>query len=383
MSFDVSVVSCESYEPDVCRAALERVLKPIGGLDWVTPGMKIAVKVNLVAALRPEQAATTHPALLCELTKMLLERGARVVLGDSPGGVFNAAHLNHIYNATGLRECEQVGADLNQDFSQKQGENPLAKQAKSFQYTAWLDDADAIIDFCKLKTHGQMGMTCAVKNFFGAIPGTMKPEYHYKYLNSGDFANMLVDLYEYFKPRLCICDAVVGMEGNGPTMGKPRQIGALLAAVNGHELDLAGAKILGYRPDEVPTLAAAIERGLCPDALEKVSVAGDIGAFVLLNVQKTPAQQNVFYITGVNNPFARAIDRAMHSVLAPFPKLYARSCVGCGKCAEICPAKAITIKNKLPRIERGKCIHCFCCQEFCPKGAMRVGRRAIAKLLNK
>jgi hypothetical protein len=80
MPFDISVAPCESYEAAVCRAALEQVLEPLGGLDWVTPGMKIAVKVNLVAAMHPEQAATTHPALLCELTKMLLERGAMSTL---------------------------------------------------------------------------------------------------------------------------------------------------------------------------------------------------------------------------------------------------------------------------------------------------------------
>lgn len=383
MPFDVSIVPCESYEAGVCRAALEQVLAPLGGLDWVTPGMKIAMKVNLVAALRPEQAATTNPVLLCELTKMLVERGADVVLGDSPGGVYNAAYLNHVYDTTGMRACEEAGASLNQNFAQKHGENPGAKQAKTFQYTAWLDDADAIIDFCKLKTHGQMGMTCAVKNFFGTIPGTMKPEYHYKYVNSDDFANMLVDLYEYFQPRLCICDAVIGMEGNGPTMGKPRHIGALLASTSGHLLDLAGAKLLGYQPTEIPTLAAAIERGICVPSLDQVVVAGDLDAFVLSNVQKTPAQQTVYSITGVDNLLARAVDHVLHTFLTPFPKLYAQSCIGCGKCAEICPAKVITMENKLPHINRSKCIHCFCCQEFCPKGAMRVGRSAIARLLNK
>ena len=50
---------------------------------------------------------------------------------------------------------------------------------KRFPYTAWLQKADAVIDFAKLKTHGMAGMTCAVKNFFGAIPGTRKPEFHY------------------------------------------------------------------------------------------------------------------------------------------------------------------------------------------------------------
>ena len=58
-------------------------------------------------------------------------------------------------------------------------------------------------------------------------------------------------------------------------------------------------------------------------------------------------------------------------------------CIGCGKCANICPAKAIRMENKLPTIDRKTCIHCFCCQEFCPKGAMRVKRPSVARILNR
>ena len=65
------------------------------------------------------------------------------------------------------------------------------------------------------------------------------------------------------------------------------------------------------------------------------------------------------------------------------PILDKKTCVGCKKCFEICPAKAITMKNNKPIIDRKKCISCFCCQEFCPKGAMKVKRPMIAKFLNK
>ena len=73
----------------------------------------------------------------------------------------------------------------------------------------------------------------------------------------------------------------------------------------------------------------------------------------------------------------------MQNVLGARPVVLKDDCIGCGKCAHVCPAKAISIKNKLPVIKRSACIYCFCCQELCPKGAMRVTRTALARLLGK
>ena len=125
-----------------------------------------------------------------------------------------------------------------------------------------LDWADEIINVCKLKTHGMMGMTCAAKNLFGVVPGTLKPEYHYRHAQPADFAEMILDLDEYVHPRLHICDAVVAMEGNGPSAGDPRAVGAVLAARSPHALDLACAHIIGIRPEDVPTLVAARGAGI-------------------------------------------------------------------------------------------------------------------------
>ena len=78
--YDVSVVKCEDYQPERVTSALRAVLEPIGGLDWVKPGMRIGIKANLVTFLKPESAATTHPALLCALVNLLKERGAEAVV---------------------------------------------------------------------------------------------------------------------------------------------------------------------------------------------------------------------------------------------------------------------------------------------------------------
>ncbi len=380
---DVSICECKSYEIASCRAALEAVLAPLGGLDWVKAGMKIAIKANLVAFLKPEAAATTHPSLLCALSQMLCERGASVVIGDSPGGIYTSAYVNHVYNATGMRQATKYGAKLNQDFSQKTAEYPAAMVAKSFQYTAWLDNYDAIIDFCKLKSHGMMAMSAATKNLFGTIPGTLKPEYHFKYPDPKDFARMLVDLAEYWKPRLSIVDAVVGMEGNGPTAGSPKPIGAVLAGYNTHAIDLACAKIIGVERSEVPTLEAALERGLIPERVEALEIHGDLTRFFVPDFKKIETKNRLLFQDDVRGPIGKLVSPFLRNVLASRPEVTRSECIGCQKCAEICPAKAITMKRKKPSIDRSQCIRCFCCQESCPKGAMKVTRPPLAKLLNQ
>lgn len=383
MQPDVVIVPCEEYTIAACTDALTQVLAPIGGLDWVTPGMKVAIKANLVSHMKPEKAATTHPAMLCSLVQLLRQRGAEVIIGDSPGGLYNSAYVGSVYRATGLHETEKYGARLNENYGQAVAENPNGMVCKRFQYTAYLDEADAIIDFCKLKSHGMMGMSNAAKNMFGVIPGTMKPEYHFQFPNARDFARMIVDLDEYFKPVLSISDAVIGMEGNGPTAGTPRKIGAVLASRSPHKLDLVCAKIIGLEPDQVPTLEAALERGLIPKSVEALSIAGQLADFIVPDFQLVENRNSLEFRNLLPGVLGTWTSGAVKRLLSSVPKVNKQECVSCEKCHQICPAKAITMQNHLPHIDRTRCIRCFCCQEFCPKGAMKVHRPVIARLLNK
>lgn len=377
----VSVVKCDSYEQKSVMTALENVLRPIGGLDWVKVGMTIAIKANLVTFLHPDRAATTHPALLCGLVKMLKSRGARVIVGDSPGGLFNSLYVNRIYSATGMKQIEAVGGELNQDFSEKQARYPEAKIAKDFTYTAWLDQADAIINFCKLKTHGMMGMSAAAKNMFGIIPGTMKPEYHYRFPELSNFSDMIVDLNEYFKTKLSIVDAIVGMEGNGPTAGTPRKIGALAASESPYALDMLCAHLIGLEPDNVATLKAAMNRGLIPANLEDMEIIGPWQDVCIRDYQLVTGSKSLQFSKESDTTIGKLMASFMQKALSSRPQVRDHECVGCRECEKICPAKAILMVDNKPRIDKKKCIRCFCCQEFCPKGAMKVHRTWIAKIL--
>lgn len=376
-NYDVAVVRCKTYNVEAVKPALEEAVNAVNGLDFVMPGMKIIIKPNLVSFKKPDAAATTHPALLEALVEMLLARGADVTIGDSPGGPHSLPLLNRVYAATGMDRLEKLGAKLNRNMNEKTVDFPEGKVLKNFTYTEYLDEADAIIDFCKLKSHGMLGMSAAVKNLFGTIPGLKKPEVHYKFQNDAEFADMLVDLNEYFKPRLAICDAVVGMEGNGPTAGTPRQIGAIIASKSTYYADVVGAELIGMNIDGLPTLQAAYERGFAPASSKKLRVYGDIRALTVDDFKAPPVRGLSFMRKG------NVLHFISKAALEHKPTLKKRLCVGCGECARMCPAKAIEMKNKNPHINREKCIRCFCCQEFCPRAAMVAHRPLAAKVLNK
>ena len=237
------------------EAAILAAAEPLGGFGWVKPGMTVAVKTNLISRMPPESAAITHPECLAALTRILVRLGARVVVGDSSGGPFTAAWIHAVYAGTGMEAVRKSGGELNEDFESVEARFPEGKTVKSFPYTAWLKKADAIIDFAKLKTHGMANMTCAVKNFFGSIPGTRKPEQHYLHQSVEEFCSMLCDLALYNAPRLTLVDAVDCMEGNGPSHGTPRHMGAILAADTPFNADLVCAHLIGLDTADAPTVA--------------------------------------------------------------------------------------------------------------------------------
>ena len=358
---------CATYEKQQVKEALSKICD----LSWVQKGMRVAIKVNLITALAPDKAGTTHPIVIDAFCDLLVERGASVVIGDSPGGVWTAAYLEHVYKVTGLTALEREGVSLNRDFSVKTASHPEAMIAKSFEYTGYLDDADAIINICKLKSHGMMGMSAAVKNMFGAVPGITKPQYHYRFPDPKDFSDMILDIHSYFKPRLNIVDAIVAMEGNGPTQGTPKPIGLLLAGEDPCALDLACCLLMSADPQKVPTVEASIRRGLSPKEPRALSCYEALLPFQCKDFQIPPTAKPLTFLSE-KGAFSKMAAPILRWLLLSRPVVRKKECIGCKKCAEVCPAKAIEMKDRLPKIDRAACIRCFCCQELCPKGAMKV-----------
>ena len=378
----VVITPLSEYDVDAAKSVLLNSLTSLGVLDKIKEGMTVVIKANLVSAMKPEESATTHPTLLIALTSILKERGARVIIGDSPGGLYNSVFVGRVYRASGMHEVEKYGAELNDDYGQSSAEFDRAHILHTFTYTSYLDKADMIINFAKLKSHGMMGMSCAAKNLFGTIPGVIKPEYHYRFPKYEDFADMLLDLDEYFHPTVSIADAVVGMEGNGPTAGTPKKLGFLLASTSPHTLDMLAAHLLGFKADEIPTLERAKHHGLIPADVSELNIIGSTDGLFVTDFEKVVEHRSLQFSGDGKNPIKRFFAKIAEAILKTKPALKDELCVGCGVCANICPAKAIVIKDKKAKIDRTLCIRCFCCQEFCPKSAMKVKRTVLAKLFH-
>ena len=47
------LIPCDSYETETLDAAMRQLTDRLGGLDWVKPGMRIGIKLNLCGGFKP------------------------------------------------------------------------------------------------------------------------------------------------------------------------------------------------------------------------------------------------------------------------------------------------------------------------------------------
>ncbi len=375
----VYVARCPDYDPQNVESALRASLQALSSDEpLVKAGQRVVLKVNLVQGQPPEKAVTTHPALVAALAKWVRGAGATPIIADSPGGRFNAQTLRRVYDVTGMTAAaEEGGALLNYDVGMVQVPCPQGRATKTLDAVRAVVEADAIISLPKLKTHGLMLFTGAVKNLFGTVPGTIKASYHAKFMAVDRFSAMLVDILSYYKPVLTIMDAVVGMEGNGSSGGDPRHIGLLLTSTDGIALDVVATTIVGMSPLSVPTIAAAVRRGLSTGRVADIEIVGSYLAAVRVTGFKQPTTGSRYA-----RMFPDPVPKWFTDQLLASPQAGPR-CTACGICVANCPVQAIQITDKRAHTDRNRCIRCYCCHELCPEDAVELHHPLLAGLVDR
>jgi len=374
----ISLASCKNYDPEELRTALLKVFSDLGGIEkYVTVGTKIVLKPNLVMGKSPSACATTNPEFIRQLAIILKEYGARLFIAESPGGPYTPARLNAVYDACGIAGvADETGIILNCKTETVKKENPSGKLLKAVELIKPLAEADFIINLPKPKSHGQMTYTGAVKNMFGAVAGVYKADYHMRMCEYDDFADAIIDIFLCVKPKLNIMDAVMGMDGNGPTNGKPKHIGLICAGEDAFAMDLTMLGILGLDPRKVPVMKQGMFRNLCVGNISEIEIKGDRPEQFFVDDFHFPAAVaiNHFYTSALLKPFAR--------FFKPYPRFLHDNCVSCGECAHSCPVEIIIMKDNKPYADLSKCVRCFCCQELCPVDAVEIKRSFTYKFFH-
>lgn len=370
----VALRRCADYDDQAVQKAVDDLFALCGGIESIVkPGQRVLVKLNLLMKRTPDRATTTHPAVVRAIVRAIQSTGATAILADSPGGPFIRGMLAGVYETCGIRAvAEETGCVLNDDFSTTARFFETGQVSKHLDLLGVLDHVDAVITVGKLKTHGLTTMTGCVKNLYGLVPGTMKVEYHARYQDVTLFSDMLLDICACVKPCFAVLDAVEGMEGEGPSGGRPRKIGALVGSRNPHAADAVGATLIGLAPEQVTTLEAAMKRKLLPE----YEVVGDeLRPMILSDFDIPMKHRRASWVSLVNR---------LPQALRPRPVFTHKRCDGCGTCVRACPAKAIALDSgHKPQVDVKKCIRCYCCQELCPKTDVEVKRNPIFALLTR
>lgn len=363
----VALVRCDTYQEDKVLSAVQEGLALLGGVSiFAKPHEKIVLKPNVLIGSNPDSCVTTHPAVFKAIGRLLKEAGVNVYYGDSPA--FGKCEAN--VKKAGLK---QIGDELGFSLADFDAGRP-AKHAdgllvKSFVIANGVLDCDGLVSLPKLKTHPLVRFTGAVKNQFGCIPGLLKSQYHVKLPDPYDFATMLVDLNARIKPRLCVMDGIMAMEGNGPRSGKPKKLNVLLLSSDPIALDATACRIIALDPAVVPTSRPGEQAGLGTYHSENIEIVGEpLEQFLdeTFDVIRTPPRPCA---SGRMRTFVK-------NQICDRPVIDEAKCTNCGTCVRMCPVEPKAVDwhtgdtSGPPSYKYDRCIRCYCCQETCPEGAI-------------
>ena len=376
----VALVKCPTYDEQTVYQAVSQGISLLGGVSqFITAGERILIKPNVLYGSNPNKCVTTHPAVFRAMAIILKEACANPYYGDSPGFGSPEANMKRARLKPVADELEIKLADFNK------GRRVVHKDAllvKNFMIAQGVLDSDGLVNMPKLKTHPLVRLTGAVKNLFGCVPGLRKGQYHAKLADPYDFATMLVDINTLIKPRLCVMDGIMAMEGNGPRSGTPKQLGVLLFSTDPVALDATACRIVGLNPEFVPTSFPGEKSNLGTYHSENIEILGEkIASFIDLSFDVPRS----------------APDHCTSSRLRAFiknricerPTINKEKCTNCGLCVRMCPVTPKAIdwnsgdKSVPPTYNYDRCIRCYCCQEMCPSGAVYVETPLIERVLSR
>jgi len=379
----VFISSVNDYSQDKIDQAVKSLFDSLGGAEsLIGRNKKVFLKVNLVREMTPDKCGTTHPSIAEAIAKVVIaETSSQVFIGDSSGSAYNKTVMTSTFKTCGMAQaCVNSGANLIDNFESTTMQIN-GKVVRTLDIIDAFNDADVVINVGKLKTHSFTGYTGAVKNLYGLIPGLVKAQTHSLYPTLNVFCDCLIDIEQFAKQKIALhfVDAVMCMEGEGPTNGTPKFVGKILAGTNPYMVDVAGVSFFASA-QEMPLIKKAQERGLLPQDLSALDIDfEEISKSYVSDFQTVTVVDSDFTKKNLLRRFLRK------NWVTKRPVINSKKCKGCARCYAHCPEKAIDMVGdgtpKKAKIRRKDCIRCYCCQELCPYNAVKLKKPLLYRII--
>jgi len=388
---NLDIVPCSTYEQIQTGIA-----KTLAGYTDILPtdrNAAILIKPNLNSNMNALTGNTTDLRLLSALIIFLKNYGyTDITIGEGTNSGFYRSNISVISRLKVDELARYFGVNCI-DLNQSQTVDILFENRVKAGVAKECMEADFLINMPKLKTHFEAGMSVCLKNLIGCLKGQdNKKKTHLS------LARNIVHLTQAIKPDLHIVDAVIAMEGLGPTRGTPVKADKLFIGTDPYLIDLLAARYAGVDPSSITPLAAAREQGLITQKhdhiIQNVSMdehpsrfappkAGPIAEFIhnpvrqkyFLAVRNTPvfnylcntdAVGKLLFISGLRQDVF--IDDEME-VQELF--LDESECTDCGKCNTYCPI-GLELPDSLKNQHTDACISCLYCFCICPEHAVKL-----------
>jgi len=234
----------------------------LGGIKrFVKPGQTVLLKPNQTVYYSAEEGCTTDPLVIGALISLAKAAGAkRVQVAESSGGFFSSLECMKVTGMAAVAERE--GAELidlgSNDTPNRAVQIPNGRVIQELQLPVPLLDADVIIDVPKAKNHHIEPISGALKNWVGVVNQTWRNHHH------GDEEHIarFMDIMMVTRPHLCVVDALIAGEGDGPIADQPHWMGCILASEDPVATDVAICRLMGHDWGKLNFAKEAEERGL-------------------------------------------------------------------------------------------------------------------------
>ncbi|MFO7904837.1 MAG: DUF362 domain-containing protein [Planctomycetota bacterium] len=238
---------------------------------------RVLLKPNIGRLASPATGVNTHPRVVAAAIDVLRQAGAEVAVGESPimgVDVMKAFEQSGVTAVAQARDCPLIDMDRRDCVELDVPDGHVVHRLKGCPEAL---EFDFVVSIPVMKTHMHTGATLGVKNMKGCLWRKSKVQLHMlPPLEGSDEKPInvaIADMSAVLRPHLTLIDGTVGMEGLGPSAGRPKPLDVVVAGADAFAADAVACRLMGLKAEQVPHLRIGAARGYGTIDLNRIAVA--------------------------------------------------------------------------------------------------------------